>query len=539
MKSLPILLGVLAIGTAIPAWIPMTADRTVVADLVGQVLNRTGKQVTAEQVTSVRVVTWDDTASAPKVLEVKRSQGSWTIPSHYNYPADGGTRVGKTSGGVRNVVRGRLVTRDSKQHEDLGVVDPFFEDDKIKGRGKRVVLKDATEGVLVDMIIGKSVPDGDNLVFVRDADDSAVYTARLGAYKTDEEDQSTDTSYDVSSRFVDWVETDLLKLKSDDIRGISVSDYSVNEQTAAIEERSLSRFTRAAGGTEWASSQTPEGKRVLKDTVDKLLSQATSLRLSGVRKFSLEWLSQAGFFPSESPQLLGRPDSLKVSFNNKIYALFGNEGRVDFITKDGLRYSLLFGEISGEDEDKPSGEAAQAKKQEAGHNRYMSVYVAYDPAADEDAIKAKADAEAKKAEADKTAAAAAAAAAAADPTKAAEKAAEKPAEAPPKAAPGQARAAKAQARFSQFFYVISDENFKALRPALDKQFEAKPAETTPAPDSAAPVPGAAPVFPAPDASAPGAAPVFPAPAAPAPAAPAPAEPAAAAPAPAPAAPPAP
>lgn len=519
MKSLPIILGVLAIGTAIPAWIPMTSDQVVAVDLAGQLLNRTGKQVTAEQVASVRVVTWDDTASAPKVLEVKRSAGSWIIPSHYNYPADGGTRVGKTSGGVRNVVRGRLVTRDSKQHEDLGVVDPFLEDDKIKGRGKRVVLKDATEGVLVDMIIGKNVPDGDNLVFVRDAEDTAVYTARLGAYKTDEDDQSTDTSYDVSSRFVDWVETDLLKLKSDDIRAISVADYSVNEQTAAIEERSLSRFTRAAGATDWTSPQTPDGKRVLKDTIDKLLSQATSLRLSGVRKFSLEWLSQAGFFPSESPQLVGRPDSLKVSFNNKIYALFGNEGRVDFTTKDGLRYSLLFGEISGEDEDKPTGEAAQAKKQEAGHNRYMSVYVAYDPAADEDAIKAKAEADTKKAEADK--------AAAADPTKVAEK----PAEVPPKSAPGQARAAKAQARFSQFFYVISDENFKALRPALDKLFEVKPAETAPAPGAATPAPGAAPVLPGPTAPVPA-----PAPAAVAP--PAPTEPAAV-PAPATPAPPAP
>ncbi len=513
MKSLPIILGVLAIGTAIPAWIPMSANQVVEADQVGQLLNRTGKQVTAEQVTFVRVVTWDDTASAPKVLEVKRSQGSWIIPSHYNYPADGGTRVGKTSGGVRNVVRGRMVTRDSKQHEDLGVVDPFLEDDKVKGRGKRVVLKDATEGVLVDMIIGKSVPDSDNLVFVRDADDSAVYTARLGAYKTDEEDR-TDTSYDVSSRFVDWVETDLLKLKSDDIRVISVADYSVNEQTAAIEERSLSRFTRAAGATDWASTQTPEGKRVLKDTVDKLLTQATSLRLSGVRKFSLEWLSQAGFFPSDNKQLVNRPDALRVAFNNTTYALFGNEGRVDFITKDGLRYSLLFGEISGEDEDKPSGEAAQAKKKEAGHNRYMSVYVAYDPAADEDAIKAKAEADAKKAEADK--------AAAADPTKVAEK----PAEVPPKAAPGQARAAKAQARFSQFFYVISDENFKALRPALDKLFEVKPAEPAVAPGGAAPVPGAPQELPAPAAPAPNApAPVVDVPVAPAAAAPAPAAPA--------------
>ena len=137
MKSLPLLLGILAIGTAIPAWIPMSADQAVEADLVGKVLNRTGKEVTAEQVTSVRVVTWDDATSAAKVLEVRRSQGSWLIPSHYNYPADGGTRVGKTSGGVRNVVRGRLATRDSKQHEDLGVVDPFLEDDKVKGRGLR------------------------------------------------------------------------------------------------------------------------------------------------------------------------------------------------------------------------------------------------------------------------------------------------------------------------------------------------------------------------------------------------------------------
>jgi hypothetical protein len=330
---------------------------------------------------------------------------------------------------------------------------------------------------------------------------------------------------DISTCFVDWVETDLMKLKSEDIRAIAVADYSVNEQSASLEERSLSRFNRAAGATDWASPQTPEGKHVLKDTVDKILSQATSLRLAGVRKFSLQWLGNAGFFPSDSPQLLGRPDALKVAIQGKTYALFGNEGRVDLTSKEGLRYSLLFGEISTEDEDKPASEADQAKKKDAaaaGHNRYMSVYVSYDPAADEDAQKAKAEAEAKKAAADK--------AAAADPAKPAEKPAEE------KTPPGKERAAKAQARFGQFFYVISDENFKALRPALDKQFEAKPAETKPADGAAAPVPGApvAPLPGGPAAPAP-AAPVAPtaaaaaAPASPAPATPAPA-PAAAAPA---------
>lgn len=468
----PIVLGVLALGTAIPAWVPMPTAKVVEADRTGQLLNRGGKDVAAEQVAALRVVTWDDSASAPKVFEVTQAAGTWVIPSHFNYPADGGTRVGKTSGGVRNVARGRLVTTDNKLHEELGVVDPLAEDTKLKGRGKRVVLRDSTGGILVDLIIGKSVPDSDGLNFVRDADENAVYTAKVDG--------------DISTRFVDWVETDLLKLKGEDVRAMSVADYSVNEQTAALEERSLTRFVRSDGTAEWTSPQTPADKKVLKDTVDKILSQATGLRLSGVRKFSLQALLGSGFFPSDSPQLLGRPDALKVSIGGKTYALFGNEGRVDFTTKDGLRYSLLFGEISGEDEEKPSAEGTTKKADGAaptGHNRYMSVYVQYDPAADEDALKAKAEAEAKKAEAEK--------AAAADPTKAAEKPADKPAE-ETKVPPGRERAAKAQARFNQFFYVISDENFKALRPALDKLFEAKPAETPATPGTSAPAPGAAP-----------------------------------------------
>ncbi len=41
---------------------------------------------------------------------------------------------------------------------------------------------------------------------------------------------------------------------------------------------------------------------------------------------------------------------------------------------------------------------------------------------------------------------------------------------------GAERAAKAQKRFIKYFYVISDDAFKQLRPGLDKLFEAKPAE---------------------------------------------------------------
>ena len=154
--------------------------------------------------------------------------------------------------------------------------------------------------------------------------------------------------------------------------------------------------------------------------------------------------------------------------------MFGNEGRVDFTAKNGLRYSLLFGEISGENEQKPAGEADKLKKAEVkegstGHNRYMSVFVQYDPAADLDAKAKVAEDAAKKAAEE-------AAKKAADPA-----AATPPAPVATPAVPaGSEQAAKEQKRFIQFFYVISDENFKALRPALDKQFEDKPKDTPPA-----------------------------------------------------------
>jgi len=119
----------------------------------------------------------------------------------------------------------------------------------------------------------------------------------------------------------------------------------------------------------------------------------------------------------------------------------------------------------------------------------MSVYVTYDPTADEDAKKAAAEKKDDKKDGDK----------------------------PAKPAPGRERAAKAQARFGQFFYVISDADFKALRPGLDKLFEAKPAEpakpaegaakpgdaaTAPVPSSGPAVPAATVPAPAPAASAP-------------------------------------
>jgi Domain of unknown function (DUF4340) len=462
MKALPFVLGTLAVITTFPAWMPSKPASAEAVNLTGKLLTRNGAEISPENVTSLRVVTWDDSASAAKVFEVSRVNGLWIIPSHSNYPADGGTRVGTTSGNVRNIVRSRWITNNTNAYEEYGVVDPLNEDTKLKGRGRRVVLKDSTGAVVLDVIIGKAVPDSTSFVYVRDANEKDIYTAKV--------------EIDISTRFVDWVETDLLKVKAEDVRAMTVADYSIDEQQGAINERSKTLFQRADASAAWVSPQTPEAKQTAKTTVDAILNQLTSVRLTGVRKFSLQWLGAAGFFPSDNPALLSRPDALKVNIGNKQYALFGNEGRLDFSTKQGLRYSLLFGEISGEDEEKPTNEAEQAKKAQVkegstGHNRYMSVYVQYDPSLDEEAKEAQKklaeEAEKKKAEAEKA--------------KAEGKPVPEETKPEPYKSPSIAKASKEQSRFMQFFYVISDENFKTLRPALDKLFEAKAADPAPAP----------------------------------------------------------
>ena len=457
MKPLPIVLGIVALVTAVPAWSRPSAATTLSADLAGQLLVKGGKEVAPEQISGLRVVTWDDSAGTAKRFEVKRSGNAWIIPSHFDYPADGGTRVGKTAGGVLNVKRGRLVTQDPSQYEELGVIDPLDQSSGIKkGRGKRITLSDQTGAVVVDLIVGNRPNDGDGVSFVREVDSKEVYTAKVDV--------------DISTRFVDWVETDLLKLKKDDLRKVLIEDYSVDADKGTINQRGETAIDRKDGGADWSADSAPTGKRLAKDVVDKLLSEATGLKLAGIRPFSLEDLQRDGFFPLADQNLLKEPNALVLSLGGRPYALYSNEGRLDLVTKDGLDYSLVFGNVSVDDEEadqsqKPAQSKDAAKDKAAvkdaakedgkdaakPHNRFMAVFVRYDETHD-DVAKEQAAAEAKKSEKDKDK----------------KDAKDKPT--------GRERASKVSARFLKFFYVISDDSFKNMRPALDKLFEDKPKE---------------------------------------------------------------
>ena len=84
----------------------------------------------------------------------------------------------------------------------MGVIDPL--DTKVtslKGRGKRVTLKDEKGRVLADFIIGNAVPGQENQRYVRVPGQKRTYKVNVDV--------------DLSARFNDWIETNLLQLTSD------------------------------------------------------------------------------------------------------------------------------------------------------------------------------------------------------------------------------------------------------------------------------------------------------------------------------------
>lgn len=244
--TLPVVLGILAIATAIPAWVlPVIQEGRVpaaAAEAANPVLGKADADPAS--VTDLRVASWDETLAAARLFDVKKDGDRWIIPSHYGYPADGNTRVTRTATGILGVPRGRLVTASAEELATLGVVDPIDHDATAKtGFGRRVTLKDNTGAVVLDVIVGNRAEGSDNLYYVRDAGKPEVYTAKVDS--------------DLSTKFTDYVELDPFKVKRDDVRGVSVVEYQIDPDKGMIKPGPVTRIARKDTSGDWRSDQAP------------------------------------------------------------------------------------------------------------------------------------------------------------------------------------------------------------------------------------------------------------------------------------------
>ena len=176
----------------------------------------------------LRIVRYDQDLGQKHNFEVVRNKsGAWSIPSHSGYPADAADQMRQAALCLVGLKVLGVATSDPGEHQLFGVIDPDQDELTLgeKGVGLLVRFEDDKGTSLADLIIGKPVRDAPEQRFVRIPGQDLVYAVEFDA------DQ-------LSTKFQDWIESDLLQLNTFDVQRVAIQDYSVVTTTEGmVEER--------------------------------------------------------------------------------------------------------------------------------------------------------------------------------------------------------------------------------------------------------------------------------------------------------------
>ena len=285
------------------------------------------------EATTLEVIEFDKNTGTPKPFKVTFENDKWTIPSQYDYPADGQDRLANTAAGIIELRKDDVRSNNTADYVITGVVDPLDETAGLEGRGKRVTIKGENEVILADIIIGNEVEGKPNFRFVRIPDQKRVYAAKV--------------DLELSTEFQDWIETDLLLAVEDSINFLVIQDYSINERTGTLNNKDFITLSKGDDRV-WKAKKMPAGKIVDKSAVDTMLTALTELKIVGVRPkpegvtASLQKLSEGKTEISQSDM---RSLQSKGFYFTRDGQLVSNEGEMTVRTTEGVEYSLRFGEV--------------------------------------------------------------------------------------------------------------------------------------------------------------------------------------------------
>jgi hypothetical protein len=339
--------------------------------------------------TRMRIVTFDDTAGKANEFEVAKVNGVWSLPSHKNYPADAKEQMAAAATALVDLKVLSPVSKDVSDHVLYGVVEPKPDEDQLgqKGIGKLVEVQGEGGKPLAKIIIGKadkpSKPDEMGMEpqaqirYVRKPGQDQVYKVQMKADK-------------FSSKFADWIETDLLKLSPWDITDIQLHDYSViNSVTRSGEVRPM--IDRHADAeltfddktqkwtlkemTDYKDGQSKpvklaEGEDVNTVKLNDLKNALGSLKIIDVARkpahMSDNLKADKNFMDDiEMMQDLARRGFLPAQVGDE-FDIASSDGEAIVRMKDGVEYVLRFGKVAGiesptDDEKKDDDKAADAK----------------------------------------------------------------------------------------------------------------------------------------------------------------------------------
>jgi hypothetical protein len=337
--------------------------------------------------TDLEVVDFDPSTATASRFQVKFEDNKWVIPSHYRYPADARDRLSKTAAAVMDLAKDTVRADRAEDQEEMGVIDPL--DTKIttlKGRGKRITLKDSSEKVLADFVIGNEVKDKTGQRYVRVPGQKRTYGVKVKAEPT--------------TRFADWIETNLLKLDASHIRKIEFDNYKVNLDQG-YQRGEVLDIDRKDASASWTMAGLSADQELDSDKLRTLTDALADLKIVGVRTKpagltrDLKQSDKAGI--KLTATTVASLQS-KGFYMTKDGQLLSNQGDVRVYTDEGVVYTLRFGEVffgagdeltagTPDEAEKKVSEKAGSKDKEktkkaegATENRFVMVTVSFDPA---------------------------------------------------------------------------------------------------------------------------------------------------------------
>ncbi len=405
--------------------------------------------------TTLEVIDFDEATGTARPFKVTFNDGKWTIPSHHDYPADGEDRLAETAAGLIDIKKDDYRSNIIADHEALGVVDPLDESvSTLSGRGKRVTVRDENDQVLADLIVGHE-PDGrPGLRFVRLPEQTRVYVSRM--------------DMDISTQFQDWIERDLLQVDRDKLDRLLLKDYSINERTGAVNQRDTLTLEKVEDT--WQADRMAANQEVASNKMNDLLGELDGLSIVGVRP-KPEGLSQS-LTRSSGGITISQSDLLSLRGAGYYFAntgqLLSNEGELEAHDSEGVTYTLRFGEVLfGTGASVTAGDAADDDDpQGPGENRYLFITTTFDASLFPEPPEPSNTDFAEKAEDDWT-----------DADRRNKERTDARDEWQKKVEDGQARSDELNARFADWYYVISAESFDKIRLTRGELVQRKEEET--------------------------------------------------------------
>ena len=313
---------------------------------------------------SLEMTWYDDTLGEVKTFKVAQQQGKWAIPSHDNYPADAEQQLQNAAKALLELDCLHIASEVASDHEQFGVVEPP-KDEKAPAKkkyGKLIVLQDDKSDDLVRVLVGEEVEGSPGQRFVRISQSQGNLTDAVYVTKID--------PASVPTEFGKWIERDLLALNPNDVGALTLKDYSIVKAQAGGQLRDVvypkmnARISWDTLASAWNldSFQVYDEKgaphdaalgdeeELAKTKLDDLKNALDDLQIESVERkpeglgadFTLDQkfldndelitsLAEHGFLP-------GRRDNLEI---------FSRNGEVNVDCKDGVRYVLRFGNVAG------------------------------------------------------------------------------------------------------------------------------------------------------------------------------------------------